>query len=84
MSESVMAESSPSPGSVGGLDIVPGGGGVPAQAAPDPGISTGGYRPDGEQIWYMVFIWCLGSSIVMYTMGAALAFFTLGKHKFGR
>ena len=39
---------------------------------------------DESEIWYMVFIWCLGSSIFVYTLGAVLAFFTLRKHRFGR
>ena len=37
-----------------------------------------------SEIWYMVFIWCLGSSIFVYTLGAVLAFVTLRKHRFGR
>ena len=36
------------------------------------------------EIWYEVFIWCLFSSIFVYVFGAAIAFFTLRKHKFGR
>ena len=44
--------------------------------------------PDGlanfGDMWTHVFIWCAASSILFYTMAAALAFFTLGKHKFGR
>ena len=37
-----------------------------------------------REMWTHVFIWCTASSIFFYTMAAALAFFTLGKHKFGR
>ena len=44
--------------------------------------------PDGlatfGDMWTHVFIWCAASSILFYTMAGALAFFTLGKHKFGR
>ena len=45
-------------------------------------------RPDGlstfGDMWTHVFIWCSASSLLFYTAAAALAFFTLGKHKFGR
>ena len=45
-------------------------------------------NPDGlstfREMWTHLFIWCVASSILFYTMAAALAFFTLGKHKFGR
>jgi len=37
-----------------------------------------------SEIWYVVFVWCLASSILIYTMAAGFAFFTLGKHRFGR
>ena len=35
-------------------------------------------------ILYEVFIWCLFSSLFIYFLGAAAAFLTLRKHKFGR
>ncbi len=40
--------------------------------------------PSGFDIWYQVFLWCLCSSIFLYALASAIAFFTLRKHKFGR
>jgi len=34
-------------------------------------------------IWYDIFIWCLLSSLFLYSFATAGAFFTLRKHKFG-
>ena len=38
----------------------------------------------GMDIWYEVFMWALISSLFIYSIAAAGAFFTLRKHKFGR
>lgn len=38
----------------------------------------------GVDIWYEVFIWCLFSSLFIYSTAAVGAFLTLRKHKFGR
>nr|ACO14605.1 Transmembrane protein 170 [Caligus clemensi] len=35
-------------------------------------------------MWYLIFIWCLGSSLFLSVLGALGAFCTLRKHKFGR
>ena len=38
----------------------------------------------GTEIWYEVFIWCIFSSVILYSLAAIIAFITLRKHKFGR
>ena len=38
----------------------------------------------GTDIWYEIFIWCLFSSLFIYSIAAVGAFLTLRKHKLGR
>jgi hypothetical protein len=38
----------------------------------------------GVDIWYEVFVWAFFSSLFIYSLAAAGAFFTLRKHRFGR
>ena len=47
-------------------------------------VATEGPLTSGIDIWYEVFVWALFSSLFIYSLAAAGAFFTLRKHKFGR